>query len=240
MVSPQVWIWTLPVTEMSSLPWSRLEAVLDPSESVRGERFKSPLDRQTYVAAHAVGRFLLSFILGGDPGQWRFQTDDRGKPEVVWQKTAPRPRLNLSHTRGVVAAALSLDHDVGVDVESLGRKVDGLALAKRFFSAAEYQMLRHADPLVRGRDFLSVWTLKEAVVKAAGTGMARQMSAFTVRLDPPAIIFENDDGDPAQWLLRQWLLESGHVMALALRHPEPAQVTVEYRPLTDKDLLSRS
>ncbi|MCA1908541.1 MAG: 4'-phosphopantetheinyl transferase superfamily protein [Magnetospirillum sp.] len=232
----RVWIWTLPVTAQSRLPWPELEAVLDPEEQARAARFQSPLDRQAYVAAHALGRFLLSSVVGGDPGQWRFVADQQGKPEVVWSADAPRPRLNLSHTRGLVAAALTLDHDVGIDVESLDRRVDGLTLAKRFFSAAEHQALLGGDPDRLKRDFLCLWTLKEAVVKANGKGMARQMSAFTVTLDPLGVDFAEDGA--GQWLLRQWILPSGHVMALALGHPDPSRVGVTCRHVEQWDQIS--
>lgn len=240
MNSQRVWIWTLPVTAPSRLPWPALEAVLDPEEQARAARFQSPLDRQTYVAAHALGRFLLSSVVGGDPGQWRFVVDPQGKPEVLWSADAPRPRLNLSHTRGLAAAALTFDHDVGIDVESLDRRVDGLSLAKRFFSTAEHQALLRADPQQSKRDFLCLWTLKEAVVKANGKGIAGQMSAFTVTLDPLGVDFANDGS--GRWLLRQWILPSGHVVALALGHPDPSQVRVTCRHMAqwDQTSLTRS
>lgn len=239
MLAPdQAEIWWMKVADVSATLWPRLEAMLDADEVERAGRFQSSSDRQTYVAAHALGRCLLSWGLGGDAALWRFSTDKLGKPEVVWGRAAPRPRLNLSHTGGMVAAALTLDHDIGIDVESLNRKADALALAKRFFSADEHQMLARSEPSVVMDDFLSLWTLKEAVVKANGKGVARQFGTFTIILDPLSIRFADTAIDPRRWLLRQWRLENSHLLALAVDHPDPSRLSVTCRPVGADDLLS--
>jgi len=231
-------VWWMKVADVPATLWPSLEALLDVGEMARAGRFKSPLDSQTYTAAHALGRRLLSWGLGGDAALWRFTRDELGKPEVVWDRPMPRPRLNLSHTKGLVVVALTLDHDIGIDVESLNRKADALALAKRFFSADEHQMLAQSEPSRRMGDFLSLWTLKEAVVKANGKGVAGQFTAFSIGLAPPSIRFDDTTLDPRQWLLRQWRLEDSHVMALALNHPDPSRVVVNCRQIGAADLLS--
>jgi phosphopantetheinyl transferase len=55
---------------------------------------------------------------------------------------------------------------VGFDMEKSDRRTDFLALAKRFFTAAEL-----AD-MDSGSSFLELWTAKEAILKLEGTGIS--------------------------------------------------------------------
>lgn len=221
--------------------WPGLEALLDDAERARAARYHFERDRLVYIAAHALGRALLSEWAGGAPQDWRFQVVEHGKPEVVAPAGAPRLRLNLSHTRGLAAAALVEDHDVGIDVEWLDRKAPTMDLARRFFAPAE---CAHLEALPEGafvEAFLAFWTLKEAYVKAIGKGLAQPLDSFAFTLDPVAIRFDAAlADDPARWLFRRFQPSPSHLLALALRHPYPATVTVEARPVSAGDVLSPS
>jgi len=106
-----------------------------------------------------------------------------------------RASFSLSHTTGMVACAVTAGVDVGVDVECVDRHVEMADIAARFFAPAEAAHLRQLDPEVQRNRFFDLWTLKEALVKALGTGMATSLAAlaFTVgadgniRLDAPEV-----------------------------------------------------
>jgi phosphopantetheine--protein transferase-like protein len=110
--------------------------------------------------------------------------------------------FNLSHTASLVACAVVstagesavpteaevMNVEVGVDVEAGSRKLRGGVdkLARRWLSAAEAATLAELpDGPARATRFLQLWTLKEACVKAAGTGIgASPTPSFTVQLRP--------------------------------------------------------
>ncbi|MGE4279630.1 MAG: 4'-phosphopantetheinyl transferase superfamily protein [Magnetospirillum sp.] len=237
MQADKVEIWWMRMDAVAFDDWQRLEALLDDDDHQRLARFNHVQGRQTYVAAHALARALLSSWQRRPPEDWRFVIDGRGKPEVVVPAGAPRLRLNLSHTNGLVAAALCLDHDVGIDVEDLGRKADCLALGKRFFAPSECALLQAVPPQRLTETFLSLWTLKEAYVKAIGKGLAQALDRFAFTLEPPAITFAQAmDDDAAHWLFHQERVGDDHVLALALHHPHPQQVAMSWRAVTPADL----
>lgn len=96
-----------------------------------------------------------------------------GKPRLVAGQGALH--FNLSHGAGWVVVALCSRRDVGVDVEAYRpRPVDDpLRIARRWFAPAEIDALVHASGEdARDRLFLELWSLKEAVSKAQGRGMA--------------------------------------------------------------------
>lgn len=218
--------------------WSGLLAMLDEDERGRAEKFHFERDRESFILAHALGRGLLSLLAGGAPSSWRFEKGPHGKPEAVCVAAVPRWRLNLSHTRGMAAAALALDHDVGVDVEWLGRDPDCLALSKRFFAAQEDALL-NALPADRQTDaFLTIWTLKESYVKAIGKGLAQPLDSFHFTLDPPTVHFNAiAHENSANWLFQSVRPNDGHILALALRHPCPQNVVVNAKPASLEALL---
>ncbi len=88
------------------------------------------------------------------------------------------PWLSWSRTRGAVLAALYGSGPVGCDVERV-RAVDALSMVGTIGSQAERDWLSQQAEPARTRAFFRLWTVKEAVLKAAGTGFrhdARRLS----------------------------------------------------------------
>lgn len=229
--------WWLSLDRLGEADWPRLARLLDDGERARAARFHFERDRQVYIAAHALARGLLTCWSGEAPAGWRFTAGAHGKPEVVCLPGAPRLRLNLSHTRGLAAAALTLDHDVGIDVEWLAREPAAEDLAERYFAPAERHALAAVPPAEKIETFLAFWTLKEAYIKAIGKGLAQPLESFAFTLDPLTVRFDADLADePAHWLFRRLRPTEAHLMALAVRHPEPARLKVSAVPV-DLDYL---
>ncbi len=70
----------------------------------------------------------------------------------------------------MAAAAVTAIGPVGVDLEPV-RPVDTLALARRWFPAPEAAWLAGLPSGQRDEAFLGLWTQKEAIAKALGTGL---------------------------------------------------------------------
>ncbi len=239
MARDTVELWWLEVESVAAADWPRLEALLDDSERARSCRFHFERDRLSYTAAHALARGLLSAWAGGEPSAWRFSVGPHGKPEVVAPATRPSLRVNLSHTRGLAAAVVAEEHDVGIDVEWLDRRPAGSDLARRFFAPAECAQLEACPPALADETFLSFWTLKESYIKAIGKGLAQPLDSFFFTLDPLTIHFGSGmEEDAAGWLFRQFRPTPRHLMALALRHPHAGGVTVTASAM-DADSLCR-
>ncbi len=101
--------------------------------------------------------------------------------------------FNIAHTDGLVLCGVAdppVDL-VGVDVESIHRRTS-TELAQRYFAAPEVQFLQR-QPIDRQQYFfLRIWTLKEAFIKAIGTGLYTPLSDFAfeqIDSDRPTIRF---------------------------------------------------
>ncbi|WP_051356311.1 4'-phosphopantetheinyl transferase family protein [Azorhizobium doebereinerae] len=219
--------------------WPRLTSLLDDGERERASRFHFAQDRDAYVAAHALARALLAAHGAGVPGALRFAATAHGKPELAPEDGAPPLRFNLTHTRGLVAVAVTLDNDVGVDVEAINPARLSLELAARTFAPAEIAHLRGLPAADLPEALFGFWTLKEAYIKAVGRGLSLGLETFACRLSPPGISFAPAAADnPACWRLERFAPSPGHALALALRHAAPARVRVHAGRITGREMLA--
>jgi 4'-phosphopantetheinyl transferase len=206
---------------------ARCIAMLSPEERARHLRFRFEEDQRSFLAAHALTRGVLARELRTEPSALRFAEGARGRPELLSPACEPRLRFNLSHTRGMVACALAIETDVGVDVERLDRRVNIDSLSAAAFSAAERAGLEELEGEAQRHRFFELWTLKEAYIKAVGMGFALPLGAITLHVEAgrlPAISFDpRVSDDPARWFLAARIVLGEHMLAVALARPQPAE-----------------
>jgi len=188
-------------------------AALTPAEHTRAERFREGRDRVQFMAARWLLRSMLKTHLGLEGVDIR--APEREKPLLVGNHLPAGLDFNLSHTGGLVACVIGLGVRVGVDVERIDRRVNAGAVAAAHFAPGEQAICRD------DQGFLRLWTLKEAVAKAVGLGLALDWRDFTCGLDPPRLVDGGAVlGDLADWQLRSWI-EGSHHLALAAQSRIP-------------------
>lgn len=163
-------------------------SILDESELQRVARFagrsgRGRSARDEFIVGRVFTRLVLGVALDRDPSSLRFVVDDNGKPAVAGTEA----RFNLSHSSGVIALAVAAATEgvgtpgVGIDIETV-RPVDQRAaiMAKRY-SPLEQALVGASTDASADRQFLQVWTRKEAVIKAAGATLASLSGTDTAR-----------------------------------------------------------
>jgi 4'-phosphopantetheinyl transferase len=195
--------------------------VITPDENERMARFVFERDRRQFLITRALVRAMLSRYAALAPGEWRFITNQYGRPEVLERPAGVADlRFNISHTEGLIACAVTVGREVGIDVENLNRSVTH-DIAGRFFAPREAADLRSLPDGEQSRAFFDYWTLKEAYIKARGFGLALPLSDFAFCLRPPAqptITFEPTlQDDPSSWQFYQASPTPVHRLGLAVR-----------------------
>src|ERR1051325_1028999 len=176
-------VWFSDLDAVRQLDFSA-RSVLSTSELARAERIKHPLARQGFVARCTFVRHVLGNLVGVAPETMEFREGAHGKPELVTpDHVADDPlgtlSFNLSHSENILALAVAFGRDVGVDLEVVNSKVDVLAVAEANFAAEELNWLSGLPPAERVLVFYRLWTLKEAMAKATGQGIAQPPAATT-------------------------------------------------------------
>jgi 4'-phosphopantetheinyl transferase len=161
-------------------------ATLSDDERNRTARFRFERDRRRFVVAHGVLRELLGRYLNIDPAEIRFVRNAFGKPELH-PEFGGRLKFNLAHSADLALIAIALDTDIGVDVECIeGREESDYAdVARSFFPSTEADALSRVPSHRYVEAFLSCWTMKEAYVKARGTGL----TGAPIEVDGPWSVF---------------------------------------------------
>lgn len=138
---------------------------LSREESERAARLRENGQAQAYVCAHSALRRLLAQRTGRAACDLGFAAGPHGKPVL---QDEPNLHFSISYRAGCAALAIAT-RPVGIDVERLRDRVDAAGIARRFFTSAEQAWLASSkDP----QAFYLLWTRKEALVKAAGVGIA--------------------------------------------------------------------
>jgi 4'-phosphopantetheinyl transferase len=170
-----VWSWSL---QTGTLAGDDAQALLSDDEKARQRSFVSPELRRRFGAARAGLRTLLGRHLDCDPRSLAFATNEFGKPRLAGHD---RVHFNLSHCEERAVLAIS-DAEVGIDLER-ERPIEHVDLAKRYFHPNEVAAITASrDEAEQRRVFFVVWTLKEAVVKALGTGLSTPLDSFEVAI----------------------------------------------------------
>lgn len=205
-------------------PWptaqltERYEAFLSEEELLRCRRFHFEHDRKHFLAAHAMLRLALAHYLQCLPRDLLFQQGANGKPQLADSPAHPPLSFNLSHTRGMVACALTLGGNCGIDVESIRPMKQLEDVAETVFSADELQHLTRtgSDDAARLPLFFKLWTLKEAYIKTTGLGMSAPLKRITI--DPELLSLTDGSRTPHEtqdWLFDSWMPAPSHALALA-------------------------
>ncbi len=208
--------------------------LLDADERHRYRAFRFDRDRRVFLAAHLLLRTSLSRYAPVPPGDWAFEKNAFGRPEIAGPPEADALRFSLSHTDGLVACAVTKQSDIGVDVEMTSRRTPVLELAERFFAPEEHRMLREAPADQHNDMFLAVWTLKEAYIKARGMGLSLGLDrfAFVVSGGGGADVRFHDDlnDDPGLWQFHVTKVQPDHTLALAVHREAGADKTFVFQP----------
>ncbi len=208
--------------------WTQQEAyraLLSPDEHERMARLVFERDRRSFLITRALVRTMLSRYAPVRPAAWAFIENVHGRPEILDRpRGVPDLRFNLSHTDGLIACAVTIGREVGVDVEHTRRRLTH-DVAGRFFAPREVTDLKALPADQQDTVFFDYWTLKEAYIKARGFGLALPLADFAFTLAPPSaprITFEPSlEDDPATWQFVQDWPTPVHRLALAVRRDGP-------------------
>lgn len=196
-------------------------ALLDAVERRTVDRLRRGEDRHERLVSCALKRASLSRYADVPPGSWSFQRGPKGRPHIVSCCCRLPLHFNVSHTDGLVACAVTLDREVGLDVESTGRQRDLGSVANRFFSPEEARELSALPDRERRERFFDYWTLKEAYLKALGVGLSVSLAGFSFELADGLPIRVKPSGraaeDPDAWQFELLRPTPDHVMAVAVR-----------------------
>jgi 4'-phosphopantetheinyl transferase len=178
---------------------------LSQEERQRAGMFHGERDRRDFIARRFLLRVILGRYLKMEPWQVSLVCEERGKPRLSGAENPPPLHFNLSHSGHLALVAVGRHWPMGVDVERIRPMPEMDGIAGAFFSMQENARLAAVGPEEKGEVFFSIWTRKEAFLKATGEGIAGELGRMDCAQAPPG------------WSLHSLSPAPGFVGALAAR-----------------------
>jgi 4'-phosphopantetheinyl transferase len=202
----EIYLWRVDLDQAAADP-----ASLSPDERARAAKLRTPELAHRFVAGRAFLRRTLAAYLGCAPEAVGFTYNPYGRPGLT---DAPFD-FNLSHS-GATALLAVAQGTVGVDVEHPDPDAELVEIGRQVMSPAELAAFEALPAARREAAFYALWTAKEAVIKALGTGFSRDARTLHTGWAPPLSL--SDAG------------RTFHVRAIPLPGGVPAAVALD-RPI---------
>jgi 4'-phosphopantetheinyl transferase len=149
-----------------------LQRAISVDEMERARKFYFERDRRRFIVCRGILRRLLGSYLGRPPEEIAFRYGANGKPALSEGDGDGQLFFNLAHSDDLALFAFTRAGEIGIDVERIREMPDWQSIADLSFSPEERERLRACLPTRRREEFFHAWTRQEAILKAAGTGLA--------------------------------------------------------------------
>ncbi len=207
-------IWTVPLGD----PVLDLPEILSDDELSRYSQILHAGARSDFLRTRCALRLILAGYLSSSGKEIVFVYGANGKPEM--QNDAGSLQFNLSHSGQYALFAVTKKRAVGVDIEIIKQSRDYLALARRFYSASEIEMIESdADNGL----FYRMWVLKEATVKLQGMKLLSGLDRFECRLTEEGeltVVDRKHPGELRNFSIMQWQTRENIAAAVVVQGKE--------------------
>ncbi len=163
-----VHVWKFPViaTDLS---------LLTGPEKALANQFRFEADKCRFAVGRQALRYLLSKYLNAKPLDIGIDYKDRTKPVISYPLMDIH--FNISHSGEWVLIGISRK-ELGIDIEKIDPEFQYSDLLQEHFSGPEKSFISgSANPLLA---FFYLWTRKEALTKAWGTGLQENLKTVSV------------------------------------------------------------
>jgi 4'-phosphopantetheinyl transferase len=202
---------------------AKLSAKLPRLYVEKAARYRRYEDQQACLLARHLILLGMS-MFDTDVDLENVEISDLGRPSLPG-----RVDFNISHTNGLVACAFALQMQVGLDVEFL--RPLPLADFDLFFSQGERELI--ASSADQERALIEFWTFKEAICKAAGTGILNDLPEIRSNALRRGELSISHAGKA--WQVRQ--LDFGTDHAAAIAYESSADVSLQWVELNREGCL---
>jgi 4'-phosphopantetheinyl transferase len=175
----QVHVWYA-LIDRTQAEIGEFERILSPEETDRARRFRKVSDRERYLVRQGILRRLLSQYLSCDPSEVEIRRDVNGKPYLSARMNLDNLQFSESDSDNMAAFAFTRSSRLGVDIEKIREFPDMLEIVEQHFTQREKHEVLSCPEDQRLILFYRFWTRKEAVLKAQGDGLLRQLDSVDV------------------------------------------------------------
>jgi 4'-phosphopantetheinyl transferase len=169
----QILYWDLDLESIDSSYFAHFYHSISDQDKKRASLFAKENDRNLFITAHYALDSILKDVFHISP---IILVDQYGKPFIKGHPI----QFNISHTENRVLLGFS-QNAIGIDIEKITALPDLDLLIEYSMHPDEIYFLNAQEPLHKLQLFYRLWTKKEALVKAMGIGLGKELSSFTLK-----------------------------------------------------------
>lgn len=221
----EVHVWVARPAAVSDASLARCVALLSDEERQRLSRFRFDRHRREAAVSRALVRTTLARYVDRAASAFRYRLGPYGRPYI---DPPCGVAFNATNHPDLVACAVCLHEDIGVDVEPVSRGEEILAVASSVFSGPEIEALAALPAASRRDRAVSLWTCKEAYIKARGLGFSAPLREIAIDFpvdQRPALRFLSAIDEPDGWWL-ETRDHGGFRIAVAVRAANDVSLVV--------------
>ncbi len=208
---------------------------LEADEINKAHRYFKPKDKNRFIICRILLKFVLAFHTKLEVTKIKLSYDQNEKPFL---SSHPLLNFNVSHSEDF--ALIGIDHSpIGVDIEYINRDYDFMNSLEFIFNDKEVSYIKNANH--KNLVFYSMWTRKEAFVKALGKGIDDDFSKIPSMGGSHHIDLLISD-KPKRWTIQSLKISDEYRAAVAYeeRKSSASEIVLYILPNTVKDLLKLS
>lgn len=210
-----------------------LKHIISADEQLRADKFHFEDDRVTYISCHALLRIIIAKYLVINPLEIAYIYNKDNKPELFDAGL----NFNITHSKEAFAIGISKDFPLGIDIENVDQNIDIELVARSVFSLKEREYIFGPISSVKERFFL-LWTRKEALLKAIGTGIIDDIARVEVYKRENVIEMNSFANLTEKHLYRRYFIYSVKLEDYYLSIALPHKVSIEFYNLNDVNVSS--
>ncbi|MCR9016010.1 4'-phosphopantetheinyl transferase family protein [Aquiflexum gelatinilyticum] len=185
----------------------RHTGLLSGEELIKSERFVREQDKYSFLASSVMKKILCSYYIGCEPQSVEFEVNEFNKPKIKIQKDI---HYNTSHSGDWLLFIFS-NNPCGIDVERINPEFDYISILEMSFHHDEIDFIQKSKEPIN--QFFKIWTIKESILKAEGTGLMDNLNELNT-LQDFAKLPENTD----PWNTKSLLIEEDYWCSLCFKN----------------------
>ncbi|MCL6261368.1 4'-phosphopantetheinyl transferase superfamily protein [Aquiflexum sp. TKW24L] len=172
------------------------KGMLSQKESEKLARIVREEDKNTFLASTILKKILCGYYLGCEPQSVEFEMNEFQKPKIKNQENI---HFNTSHSGDWLIFIFS-SNPCGIDIEKINPDFDYPSVLKMSFHPDEIDFIQKSKQ--PEEQFFKIWTIKESILKAEGTGLMDNLNELNTLQDFAKL---PDNTDP--WHTKSMLIE---------------------------------
>ncbi|MEM7620063.1 MAG: 4'-phosphopantetheinyl transferase superfamily protein [Pseudomonadota bacterium] len=185
--------------------------VLSNHEQTRSNQFSHDQAKEQFIKSRAFLRQTLSDYVGEPAETLKIANNAYGKPYL---EDFDHLHFNVSHSGDVILIAVG-HMQVGIDIEYIDQEFAHDTISDLVFNISEQQIVKHQKHDLKAKQFYSIWTKKEAYLKAKGHGFSCDPQKISTSCQSGVVVDLENCNASKSWYVKDLPISESYIASLA-------------------------